>query len=72
MVDEVDPFFRPSEDFDGHKGGIWTGGEGEPSIDGEGIFNYWGSNNPDVEKFLEERGWFAEWYDAGTMFLWKI
>ena len=31
-VEKEDAFFRPSEDFDGQKGGIWTGAEGTPSI----------------------------------------
>jgi len=70
---DADAFLEPSEGFDGHKGGIWTGGEGNPAIDGVGVFDYWGSGvDPRVEKFLSERGWFAEWHDAGTMFLWKI
>jgi hypothetical protein len=72
-------FLRNSEDFDGHKGGIWTGGEGDPTIDGVGAFDYWSGGegyvfgvHPKVHKWLEERGWFGEWYDGGTMFLWKI
>ncbi len=73
-------FLEPSEDFDGHKGGIWTGGEGNPSIDGLPVFDYWDRvGNIDgmgtdrrVTKFLEERGWFSEWHVAGTMFLWPI
>jgi len=73
---DSNPFFRTVEEFYGEEiesdGGIWTGGEGDPSIDGIGIFNYWGSNNTDVTNFLEENGWFAEWYDAGTMHLYKI
>ncbi len=76
---DKDAFLEPSEDFDGHKGGIWTGGEGNPSIDGVGVFDYYGGGEdwnfgvmPAVDKFLGDRGWFAEWHDAGTMFLWKI
>ena len=74
LTDMCDPnaFLRYSEDFDGNDGGIWTGGEGNPSIDGIGIFDYWNGNNTNVDKYLEDNGWFAEWYDAGTMFLWEI
>lgn len=31
-AEKEDAFFEPSEDFDGQKGGIWTGAEGTPSI----------------------------------------
>ena len=76
MVDEDNPFFRTVEEFYDQEiesdGGIWTGGEGEPSIDGIGIFDYWNGNNVDVTNFLSDNGWFAEWYDAGTMHLHKI
>ena len=88
-----DAFFKPSEEFDGNDGGIWTGGEGEPSmkIDGHecGMFSYYtgvqggfpyNENSiyddfgtlKEVRKILDDAGWFSEWYDAGTMFLWKI
>jgi hypothetical protein len=65
-------FLRPSEEFDGAKGGIWTGGEGEPSKDGMGLWNYWESNHPEIDKFLEKRGWFQEWQDPGTVMLWPV
>lgn len=67
-------FFRKSEDFHGERTGtgIWTGGEGEPSKDGMGLWNYWGENHPDIDQFLEDRGWYQEWYDAGTVMLYPI
>jgi len=76
MVDENKPFFKTVEEFNSTDvmpdGMIWTGGEGEPSINGVGIFDYYSSNNPDVEKYLSDNGWFVEWYDAGTVHLAKI
>ena len=76
MVDEDTPFFRTVEEFYSQEiksdGQIWTCGEGEPSIDGIGIFDYYGSNNADVEKYLDDNGWYVEWYDAGTVHLAKI
>jgi len=73
---DSNPFFRTVEEFYDNDiesdGGIWTGGEGNPSIDGVGIFDYWSGNNIDVTNFLEENGWYAEWYDAGTMHLYKL
>jgi hypothetical protein len=73
---DPNPFFKTVEEFYGREiesdGQIWTGGEGDPSIDGIGIFDYYEGNNPDVEKYLEDNGWFAEWYDAGTMHITKI
>lgn len=74
---------RDSELFDGRKGAIWTSGE-EPPLDRTGmpIFDYWAE---DIEEkyytfgvrnhlfnFLERNGWYAEWYDAGTIFIYEI
>lgn len=94
-IEGKDAFFKPSEDFDGNDGGIWTGGEGNPSLmdnftDDEGktyscemgMFDYQYEYNPrsiytdfgvhpKVQAILDEAGWFAEWHDGGTMFLWK-
>jgi hypothetical protein len=41
------------------------------------VFNYYNESyvfgvHPKLHKWLAERGWFGEWHDAGTMFLWKI
>ena len=63
----------PSEEFQGTKGGIWISAESTPSM-----FNYWSERwadtfgvNPTLDKFVEENGWYFEWYDAGTMFAWE-
>ena len=75
MVDEDNPFFRTVEEFYDEEpkenGAIWTGGEGDPSIDGVGIFDYWQGNNPDVEKYLSDNGWYVEWHDAGTVHIYQ-
>jgi len=68
-------FFRNGEDFSGqsgYEGTIWTGGEGNPSKDGQGLWNYYGRNHPRIDQFLEERGWYQEWYDSGTVILCPI
>jgi len=67
-------FFKKSEEFEGQESGtgIWTGGEGSPSKDEMGLWNYWGENHPEIDQFLETRGWYQEWYDAGTVMLYPI
>ena len=48
-IEGKEAFFNKSEDFNGVTGGIWTGGEGNPSmkiIEGDhsmafGMFEYW-------------------------------
>lgn len=68
---------RPSEDFDGRGGGLWTSGE-----EGD-FFDYYAYDSDrkeeryilgtrkDVHIFLEEHGWFSEFYDPGTVMLYK-
>jgi hypothetical protein len=71
-------FLRTTEEFDGSKGGIWTSGEdGLPAKDGFNLFNYYGEGkryelgvHTEIGTFLEKHGWFAEWYDCGTVMLW--
>ena len=64
----------PSEGFQGTKGGIWISAESTPSL-----FNYWSGMwadtfgvQPALNDFVEETGWYFEWYDPGTMFAWEI
>lgn len=65
-----------------YKSGIWVCGEdGATDKKGMRIFNYYASGNlskyydigvlSTFVKFLSDRGWFAEWYDCGTAFLWE-
>ena len=72
-------FLRTTESFNGVKGGIWTSGEDGPQAkNGYSIFNYYSENytmytlgvHLEIAKLLEEMGWYAEFYDAGTVMLW--
>jgi len=72
-------FLRTTEDFNGVKGGIWTSGEDGPQAkNGYSIFNYYSENyamytlgvHLEIAELLEEMGWYAEFYDAGTVMLW--
>lgn len=63
-------FVRESEAFGGvGDGGIWTSGEGSKWFD---QYCYADGIHPRMSKYLEKVGWFAEWYDAGTVMLWKV
>jgi hypothetical protein len=49
--------------------GIWISAESTNDL-----FDYWHSGwrdtfgvEPELNKFVEENGWYFEWYDAGTM-----
>ena len=53
-------------------GGIWISGESHPSL-----FDYYSEGwmdtfgvQPKLNDFVEENGWYFEWYDAGTMMVW--
>lgn len=76
---------RTTEEFNSIGGGVWT--SGEDGIDGPimnhlPLFDYYtqdgGSNfysfgvNNTFYEFLEERGWYAEFNDPGTVMLWEI
>jgi len=69
-------WFKRGEEFDGRKNSIWTG---EGSFIGDdhyvrGIFEYYDSEpvDPEFNAFIEPRGWYVEWYDAGTVFLYPL
>ena len=54
--------------------GLWLSGEEGNLIDGISAFDYYGYDggvNPEMRKWLDERGWYAEWNDAGTVMLVK-
>ena len=69
-----------TEDFDGTQGGIWISGENDVADKkGKQLFSYY--NDGSTYKFgvinhlvalLKKHGWYAEWYDAGTVMLWEI
>ena len=66
-----------SEEFDiTMTNGIWVSAEEEEN---EFYFNYYGSHatyelgvHRNLDVYLEKRGWYAEWNDPGTIFLWEI
>jgi hypothetical protein len=69
-----------TEEFDGRKGGIWFRGsddcEIEVEYDGEKysmplyepeVFTDTFGINPELDEFLDNRGWYGEPYDSGTL-----
>jgi hypothetical protein len=61
-----------TKDFGLSDGGIWISGESTPSL-----FDYYSERwmdtfgvQPKLNDFVEENGWYFEWYDAGTMMVW--
>ena len=53
--------------------GIWISGESTPKF-----FNYYSEAwyntfgvQPELNQFVEDNGWYFEWYDAGTMMVWE-
>lgn len=77
-------FIRTTEDFysrpHNDDGGIWLSAEnGDTMPDGRPIFNYYSENyklydigvHVKFQKMLEDNGWWAEWYDAGTIMLYQ-
>lgn len=67
-------WLKTSEEFNGNKGAIWTG-EGSDIGDID-AFNYYGYKDtlgihPDMWRFLQGKGWHCEWYDSGTIFIYK-
>ena len=75
-----DMMLNTTEEFDGRKGGIWTGAEpGPEDKSGMPLFDYYNEDYKEefyifgVRKhfhdFLDRNGWWCEWYDAGTMMI---
>jgi hypothetical protein len=78
-------FIRTVEEFYGNqvpvseKGGIWTSGESGYTYKGRTAFNYYnesaqypsGVYRP-LANMLEKHGWYAEWHDPGTIFIFEI
>jgi hypothetical protein len=69
---------RTSEEFDGAQGGIWVSGENGDVYKGKRIYDYYNEDSRKYnfgvlvawEKELNKRGWYSEWYDAGTVMIW--
>jgi hypothetical protein len=68
--------FRDGEEFSADKkGAIWTWAEGEHPD----FFDYYSESSTfefgiksTLKDQLDQRGWFAEWYDCGTIFIYEI
>jgi hypothetical protein len=69
---------KTTEEFNGSEGGIWVSGE-DPSYKYKGmrIYDYYVNSKSyelgvlaSWEKELNKRGWYSEWYDAGTVMIW--
>jgi hypothetical protein len=73
-------FTKTTEEFDGSQGGIWSSGEsGVTAKDNHRLFDYYGEGkrydlgvHTEIGKLLEKNGWYAEWYDCGTIMFWLI
>ena len=74
---------RPRWEFDGKEGadGLWLGDAAEGGhIDGEAAADYqrFGDDewefgvNPKLAEALEELGYYAEWYDCGTLMAYAL
>jgi hypothetical protein len=69
-----------TEDFNGDEGGVWLSGEdGIEDRNGLPIFDYYAESNlyvfgviDHLHNFADRNGWLFEWYDCGTMMVWKI
>ena len=79
FVEKYMDFVRTSEDFNGSEGGIWVSGENMDEFKGQVIYDYYAEGrgyelgvNVKWEKELNKRGWYSEWYDAGTVQIWPI
>ena len=78
-LEETVDFARYSEDFNGNEGGIWICGECGDTYKGKRIYDYYSEDYKKYElgvlatweKELNKRGWYSEWYDAGTVMLWQ-
>ena len=63
-----------TEDFDGSKRGIWIAAEGKQEH-----LNYYSAKwsntfgvEPRLDKAVNKKGWFFEWYDPGTMMVYPM
>ena len=73
-------FVGTSEDFNGSQGGIHVSGEAHDEYKGAIIYSYYSEDYKNREfgvwnkweKELNKRGWYSEWYDAGTVCIWPL
>jgi len=72
--------FRTTEEFDGMEDGVWV--SGEDSGEKTPLFNYYSQDRiqksykrgvkVSLHNWLEKRGWYCEWHDAGTVMMWEL
>ena len=73
-------FVGTSEEFNGSEGGIHVSGEAGDEYKGAIIYSYYSEDYKNREfgvwnkweKELNKRGWYSEWYDAGTVCIWPL
>ena len=73
-------FVGTTEDFSGSQGGIHVSGEDGDEYKGSVIYSYYSEDYKNREfgvwnkweKELNKRGWYSEWYDAGTVCIWPL
>lgn len=77
-LQETMKFVSTTEEFDGSPGGIWVSGEDGETLKGKRIYDYYNEGSTYEfgvlkiwEKELNKRGWYSEWYDAGTVMIWQ-
>lgn len=87
LAEALDVLFEldavPSEDFDGHPGGLWIRNtEDAVNKDGVEIFNHYGVELDPTEQvwtmgvlnelhtYLNDNQYHAEFHDAGTVLIW--
>ena len=53
--------------------GIWIAADSHPEF-----YDYWCTNwrdtlgvNPEINAMVENSGWYFEWYDPGTIMVWR-
>jgi hypothetical protein len=68
-------WLRESEYFNGSKGALWTG-EGSAMPNEDEAFNHYRRDfemgiHPELYEYLNTRGWHCEWYDGGTILIYK-
>jgi hypothetical protein len=78
LLDKHLNFLRTSEEFDGATGGIWTSAENGETLSGSRIFDYYSESSKyefgvlnKFAKLLSKNGWYAEFYDPGTVMIWE-
>ena len=72
-------FLSTSEEFDGTEGGLWASAEDGDMYKGKRIYDYYSEDYKNYtfgvlnkwENELNKRGYYSEYYDAGTVMIWE-